>query len=183
MEMALQPCGFLAAYLGSTFPYPEADLYFRNLDGEGLLRRLPDLRGRRVVNAVELLGSTAAGGIIIQRYRFALSCEGARFYEGESTFGYFTRPALEGQAGLDRRPSWRATHPQAGWRSYEAEAFVLPRGHLRLLDRLHFAAGGGEAGLGCVEAEAAIDPAAWFFEAHFYQDPVMPGSLGVEAMH
>ncbi len=28
-----------------------------------------------------------------------------------------------------------------------------------------------------------IDPAAWFLEAHFYQDPVMPGSLGVEAMH
>ncbi len=183
MEMALQPCGFLAAYLGSTFPYPEADLYFRNLDGEGLLRRLPDLRGRRVVNEVELLGSTAAGGIIIQRYRFALSCEGAPFYEGESTFGYFTRPALEGQAGLDRRPSWRAAHPRAGWRSYEADAFTLPRGHLRLLDRLHFAAEGGEAGLGCVEAEAAVDPAAWFFEAHFYQDPVMPGSLGVEAMH
>ncbi len=183
MEMALQPCGFLAAYLGSTFPCPEADFYFRNLDGEGHLRRLPDLRGRRVVNRVVLLGSTAAGGIIIQRYRFALSCEGEPFYEGESTFGYFTRPALEGQAGLDRRPPWRATHPQAGWRSYGADAFALPRGRLHLLDRLHFAAGGGEAGLGCVEAEATIDPSAWFFEAHFYQDPVMPGSLGVEAMH
>jgi len=39
-----------------------------------------------------------------------------------------------------------------------------------------------KAGLGCVR-RAVIDPAAWFLEAHFYQDPVMPGSLGVEAMH
>ncbi|MCZ6632966.1 MAG: PfaB family protein, partial [bacterium] len=33
MEIALQPCGFLSAYLGSTLPYPEVDFYFRNLDG------------------------------------------------------------------------------------------------------------------------------------------------------
>ena len=27
-----------------------------------------------------------------------------------------------------------------------------------------------------------VDPGDWFFRAHFFQDPVMPGSLGVEAM-
>ena len=26
-----------------------------------------------------------------------------------------------------------------------------------------------------------VDPAEWFFKAHFYQDPVCPGSLGVES--
>jgi 3-hydroxymyristoyl/3-hydroxydecanoyl-(acyl carrier protein) dehydratase len=26
------------------------------------------------------------------------------------------------------------------------------------------------------------DPAEWFFTAHFFQDPVQPGSLGLEAM-
>ena len=26
-----------------------------------------------------------------------------------------------------------------------------------------------------------MNPEEWFFKAHFYQDPVMPGSLGVEA--
>ena len=31
-------------------------------------------------------------------------------------------------------------------------------------------------------AEAPIDPLDWFFANHFYEDPVMPGSLGVEAM-
>jgi 3-hydroxymyristoyl/3-hydroxydecanoyl-(acyl carrier protein) dehydratase len=27
-----------------------------------------------------------------------------------------------------------------------------------------------------------VDPAEWFFKAHFFQDPVCPGSLGVEAL-
>ncbi len=27
-----------------------------------------------------------------------------------------------------------------------------------------------------------VNPADWFFQAHFYQDPVWPGSLGLEAM-
>jgi 3-hydroxymyristoyl/3-hydroxydecanoyl-(acyl carrier protein) dehydratase len=27
-----------------------------------------------------------------------------------------------------------------------------------------------------------VDPAEWFFKAHFFQDPVQPGSLGIEAL-
>ena len=27
----------------------------------------------------------------------------------------------------------------------------------------------------------AVDPGDWFFQAHFYQDPVWPGSLGLES--
>ncbi|MCD4672121.1 MAG: hypothetical protein K8R77_05595, partial [Anaerolineaceae bacterium] len=33
-----------------------------------------------------------------------------------------------------------------------------------------------------VYARKAVIPKDWFFDCHFYQDPVMPGSLGVEAM-
>jgi 3-hydroxymyristoyl/3-hydroxydecanoyl-(acyl carrier protein) dehydratase len=40
----------------------------------------------------------------------------------------------------------------------------------------------GQAGLGRVRAEKDVDPGEWFFKAHFFQDPVMPGSLGVEAL-
>jgi 3-hydroxymyristoyl/3-hydroxydecanoyl-(acyl carrier protein) dehydratase len=36
--------------------------------------------------------------------------------------------------------------------------------------------------LGRLRAEKDVDPADWFFQAHFYQDPVQPGSLGLEAM-
>ena len=40
----------------------------------------------------------------------------------------------------------------------------------------------GQAGLGRLRAEKDVEPGEWFFKAHFFQDPVMPGSLGVEAM-
>ena len=41
---------------------------------------------------------------------------------------------------------------------------------------------GGRHGLGWVEGHALVDPEAWYFKAHFYQDPVIPGSLGIESM-
>jgi 3-hydroxymyristoyl/3-hydroxydecanoyl-(acyl carrier protein) dehydratase/1-acyl-sn-glycerol-3-phosphate acyltransferase len=52
-----------------------------------------------------------------------------------------------------------------------------------MLDRIvHFDAAGGAAGLGAARAEKTVDRDEWFFKAHFFQDPVQPGSLGVEAM-
>jgi 3-hydroxymyristoyl/3-hydroxydecanoyl-(acyl carrier protein) dehydratase len=41
---------------------------------------------------------------------------------------------------------------------------------------------GGAAGLGWIRGEKAVDPGAWVFKAHFFQDPVQPGSLGIEAL-
>jgi 3-hydroxymyristoyl/3-hydroxydecanoyl-(acyl carrier protein) dehydratase len=32
-----------------------------------------------------------------------------------------------------------------------------------------------------VKGEKIVDPQEWFFQAHFYQDPVCPGSLGLES--
>jgi 3-hydroxymyristoyl/3-hydroxydecanoyl-(acyl carrier protein) dehydratase len=40
---------------------------------------------------------------------------------------------------------------------------------------------GGPQGLGRVVGSIAVDPSAWFFQAHFYQDPVWPGSLGLQS--
>ena len=33
-----------------------------------------------------------------------------------------------------------------------------------------------------IRAERTVIPTDWFFRAHFYQDPVQPGSLGLEAI-
>jgi 3-hydroxymyristoyl/3-hydroxydecanoyl-(acyl carrier protein) dehydratase len=40
---------------------------------------------------------------------------------------------------------------------------------------------GGPDGLGFVRGSKMVDPDEWFFYAHFYQDPVCPGSLGLES--
>src|ERR1044071_5457481 len=54
---------------------------------------------------------------------------------------------------------------------------------LMMLDRITgYWPEGGAAGLGRLRAEKDIDPGEGFFKAHFFQDAVMPGSLGVEAL-
>jgi hypothetical protein len=40
---------------------------------------------------------------------------------------------------------------------------------------------GGPEGLGFIRGTKQVNPREWFFHAHFFQDPVMPGSLGIEA--
>ena len=41
---------------------------------------------------------------------------------------------------------------------------------------------GGPKGLGFIEGSQPVDPGAWYFRAHFHQDPVCPGSLGLESL-
>ena len=41
---------------------------------------------------------------------------------------------------------------------------------------------GGAHGKGYIEAEFDINPELWFFDCHFLGDPVMPGSLGLDAL-
>src|SRR5690606_35665165 len=115
MEMALQPCGFLSAFMGPTLEFPDIDFYFRNLDGQGKLLREVDLRGRTLVNRVVLTSSTILQGIIIQKYTFDMMLDGESFYVGSSTFGYFTLQALSSQAGLDMgKPpvKWHVANPE-----------------------------------------------------------------------
>lgn len=190
MEIALQPCGFLSAYLGSTLIDPDEDYYFRNLDGHGRMLNDIDIRGKTIQNEVTLISSTALQGVIIQKFEFAMSVDGLPYYVGEAVFGYFTQQALANQVGLDwgekvppKRQSGLTTinlrdvetrsdlyHPPIGQPHYH-----LPHHQLDLLDTVRIADG-------YVFAEKTINPSDWFYIAHFYEDPVMPGSLGLEAI-
>jgi 3-hydroxymyristoyl/3-hydroxydecanoyl-(acyl carrier protein) dehydratase len=59
----------------------------------------------------------------------------------------------------------------------------MPSRALRMIDRIEvFDPMGGPAGLGYLRGSKAVDPEEWFFKAHFYQDPVCPGSLGIESL-
>lgn len=197
MEIALQPCGFLSAQQGSSLIDPEADLYFRNLDGMGQLHREIDLRGHTVRNRVELTDSTVLSGVILQKFTYGLEVDGKAVFDGEASFGYFEAPALADQVGLDsgRRvqswlrecdlaPEWVALREGSPLldadprRPYER----LPGPQLRLLDRVTVVPGGGRDRLGYVYAEKSVDTSEWFYACHFYLDPVMPGSLGVESI-
>ena len=59
----------------------------------------------------------------------------------------------------------------------------LPVPPMLMMDRItEINADGGKYGKGYMEAELDIDPCLWFFACHFNQDPVMPGSLGLDAL-
>ncbi|GAB3510774.1 hypothetical protein GCM10027341_49580 [Spirosoma knui] len=204
MEIALQPCGFLGAYLGSTQLFPEKDLFFRNLDGEGNLLRSVDLRGKTITNAVRMESHTALNGTVLQRYSFELRVDEQPFYRGTASFGFFTKDDLSSQAGLDRGTHvapWSETPAVEGLNrlSFKLDSLfgrmklfrssnpASPQLHLagdqlNLLDTALVVKEGGNYGKGYVFARKVIEAHNWFFTCHFYQDPVMPGSLGVEAI-
>jgi len=206
MEIALQPCGLLGAYLGSTLQFPDKNLYFRNLDGDGEMFDLPigtDFRGKTISNKAVLVSSVALGGTILQNYTFELSLDGHVFYKGKSSFGFFPGEALASQVGLDNGKEvapWFETNqlPQQDYMQIKLDSlygkmklfsapelkphYRLAENQLNLLDNLIIAKGQGEHGKGYVHATKFVRPYEWFFTCHFYQDPVMPGSLGVEAV-
>ena len=45
----------------------------------------------------------------------------------------------------------------------------------------HAGAQGGPDSAGCYIAQLQVNPDKWYFTAHFYQNPVTPGSLGLES--
>ncbi len=206
MEVALQPCGLLGAYLGSTLKFPDKNLYFRNLDGDGEMFDLPtgtDFRGKTIVNKSVLVSSVALGGTILQNYTFELSVDGHVFYKGKSSFGFFPGDALAQQVGLDKGQEVAAWYETTGLTSqdymqikldslygkmklFKAPAdkpyYRLAENQLNLLDQLIIAKDQGEFGKGYIHATKFVHTYDWFFTCHFYQDPVMPGSLGVESI-
>ncbi len=189
MEIALQPCGFLSAYMGSIVGRENQDLYFRNLDGEAELLAWPDNPGEVISNKVTLLSSSSLENVIIQNYAFELAWGEQQFYRGTSSFGYFPLHMLENQAGLDGNQetrSWFEENTAAGEWTGISQAELASRSaseaNLPKIDKLWLARTGGDYSLGYIYLHQALPPDSWFFQAHFYQDPVMPGSLGVETM-
>merc|ERR1719163_379549 len=51
------------------------------------------------------------------------------------------------------------------------------------ISTVSFIANSGKHGKGYAHGFKAVDTRDWFFSCHFWCDPVMPGSLGVESMH
>ena len=182
LEAALQPCGWLAAYMGSALA-SETDLRFRNLGGSAVQFEtvMPDAGTLRT--HARCTGVSQSGGMIIQHYSFDVTRAGNRVYRGDTHFGFFSEKSLANQIGLRDAKLYAATAAERA----EHASFAYPRvtpypsDRMRMVDTIEvYTPRGGPHGLGHVRAGLDVDPRAWFFEAHFYQDPVWPGSLGLE---
>ncbi|MEM7583681.1 MAG: polyketide synthase dehydratase domain-containing protein [Acidobacteriota bacterium] len=191
MEAGLQPCGWLASYIGSALT-TDIDLQFRNLDGTGTLTAevLPD--SGTLVSHVKLTATSSSAGVLIVRFEVSMRDDRQQIFEMSTAFGFFPAAAMENQVGLpssDEERAWLAApsdflidlteRPEA----YCSGSLRLAGRQLLMIDRVTgFWPEGGKAGLGRLRAEKTVDPSEWFFKAHFFQDPVQPGSLGIEAM-
>lgn len=147
--------------------------------------------------------STSLGGFVIQKYLFEVSVDGHVFYKGSSSFGFFPQEALAQQVGLDNGKDIEAWYVQKGLstkqyfqikldslyakmklykQNDQTSAYRLSNDQLNLLDSGLVVKNGGEFSKGYIHCSKAIHTFDWFFTCHFYSDPVMPGSLGVEAI-
>ena len=194
LEVVLQPCGTLAVLMGISDAV-DTDLSFRNLDGDGHVLAEVDASIRTLRTTTRLTNVARLGEVFITR--FTLQCvgvdtEGAEHpvMELDTAFGFFADEALarqagiapEGEAELFARPAnvdIRLDDPR--WANPSRPQVAAAS--LRTCERIvGLWPGSGEEGAPVAElrAERQNSPRDWYFRAHFYQDPVQPGSIGLE---
>jgi 3-hydroxymyristoyl/3-hydroxydecanoyl-(acyl carrier protein) dehydratase len=168
METVLQPCGWLAMYAGCALD-SATPLLFRNLDGTGTVWRdlTPDTGTLRT--RVRNREIARYGGVTIVSFDVSCTAHGEPVFDLDTVFGFFPPAAFEEQQGLPPGPAdlARVRQPATG-------VIELP-GAMRVT--------GYGPDSGWLRAEKDVDPDDWYFKAHFFQDPVQPGSLGIQAMY
>jgi 3-hydroxymyristoyl/3-hydroxydecanoyl-(acyl carrier protein) dehydratase/DNA-binding XRE family transcriptional regulator len=157
-------------------------MHFRNLGGRATV--LAAVAGGEAVDTrARFIRGSRLGEMVIPHYEFECAVGGRPVSQGNTHFGFFSPAALARQAGL-------ANITAAAWPVRpEPEALTAyPRGpafptrRWRLLEKIALDPKGGPAAAGSAFAVTRVDPGAWFFQAHFHQDPVCPGSLGLESL-
>ncbi|MDH4026126.1 MAG: type I polyketide synthase, partial [Desulfuromonadales bacterium] len=183
LEAGLQPCGWLAAYLGSALT-SATDLKFRNLDGNAVQHRPVTPDSGTLTTRVTITRIASSGGMIIQNYDFEISDHLGPVYTGDTVFGFFSAESLAQQVGVREAQPYQPSAEEVARGEqfdYPTEA-PFPAPKMRMIDRIElFVADGGPQNLGFIRGSKLVDPDEWFFKAHFYQDPVCPGSLGLES--
>ncbi len=200
LEIALQPCGWLAAYAGSALK-SEKDLKFRNLGGQATLHANLLPVKQTLTMRTRMTKVSEAADMIIEHFDFQVLRDGHPVYTGTTYFGFFTSEALSRQVGLrekiytpDEQDLESAAHvafpadapvtPEdaKATGTYHPTGLQMPARAICMLDGIEiYNPGGGPEDLGFIRGFKRVDPGEWFFKAHFYQDPVCPGSLGVES--
>ncbi len=199
LEVALQPCGWLAAYAGSALHSSE-DLSFRNLGGKATLYREVTPSTKMLRTSVRMKDVSKAGGMIIEKFDMKVRDEKGILYEGDTYFGFFSKRALAEQVGIIDAPERAFSPTEEEWKevqwhtlpkvaplipddpNFEGECLnCLPAGALLMVDEVAFLPKVGPNRVDFIRGHKKVDPHEWFFRAHFYQDPVCPGSLGLES--
>ncbi len=202
LEIALQPCGWLAAYAGSAL-HSQRDLKFRNLGGNAVLHQQVTPASGTLTMRCRMTKASEAAEMIIENFDFEVLAGGQPVYTGDTYFGFFAAEALDRQKGVGAadpmvkalspfgadstgafalEPTFPHTPADAEGLPATVDELALPAKALLMVDGVAACLtdqGGGNPAY--IRGIKAVDPHEWFFKAHFYQDPVCPGSLGLES--
>lgn len=185
-EAVLQPCGWLSCYMGAPLQ-SDQELFFRNLDGKLTLYKECLPYGDTLESHVKNTSVSIMGNTIIVAFTVTAFIDGEKVLDLDTVFGYFTAESLAQQVGL---PMTEAEKTQmVSVNEFEIDltqqpasffdgSLSLPQKKLCMLDKLdgYWPEQNTMRGVKWVKADE------WFFKAHFFQDPVQPGSLGIEAL-
>lgn len=186
LEALLQPCGWLGSYVGCPLE-SQSEIFFRNLEGEWKYNKNFYL-SHKLRTSVTLSSLVKLKDTIITEFDVrAFSDMSSPIVELKTRFGYFTKEALTHQKGmeiseeekclLERNSKFKLVKDYKT--TDKSIAKIFPH-YFKLLDTIEIYENAKKSFY--VLAEKEISPKDWFFKAHFFQDPVMPGSLGLEAM-
>lgn len=189
VEIGLQPCGWMSAYMGSALQ-SQKDLRFRNLGGRATFHSDVTQADSKLLTYATCTQNSKSADMIIQAYQFEVcKPDGSLVYSAETNFGFFTEESLSSQKGLSSNLYDRLPIEQI-WDEHllsEGDKKLFPLNDLtfhnawqRIGAVLSWDDKGGRYGQGRFLASQQIEPNDWYFNAHFYEDPVMPGSLGLE---
>ena len=180
----------MASAVGSVTKLDD-DLMFRNLDGTGTILAELTRSAGVLTTKVKITSVSNAGGMVIESFEVECFLGDTKVYVMDTVFGFFPPEAFDNQVGLPIKDADRnqleadggtlidlTTRPE----KYCAGSVRLAEPMLLMIDRATHIPDAGEAGLGILRGEKDVDVSEWFFKAHFFQDPVQPGSLGIEAM-
>ena len=183
LEIALQPCGWLSGYLGSALTSSD-DLSYRNLGGTGT-QFAPVRPGvGTLTTRIKNTRLSSSAGMIIQWFDFEVRAGAELVYRGDTYFGFFPKAALEKQEGIKGATPYQPTPAELARAKSLAYPTAAPFADtmMRMVDDITvFVADGGPKQLGFLRGTKRVNANEWFFQAHFYQDPVVPGSLGLES--
>ncbi|NRA44997.1 MAG: hypothetical protein HRU09_08595 [Oligoflexales bacterium] len=193
IEVALQPCYWLSSALGAAITSDE-ELFSRNLNGRAVLNAEVEAEPGCIVTRVRLTKVSKVASMLVQSFEVSCFLEGhsMAFFMLNTDLGYLSKSALENQVGFltdAREHDYSNLEPQchinlaAGSEAHMQGPLSLQADQLLMVDQIVYCDfDGGSQGLGFLVAEKNIKPDEWFFRSHFFGDPVMPGSLMVEAV-
>ena len=196
MESSLQAAILLGYYLGATLSRPTEQYAIRNLGGRRHRVRTSTCAARPSASTRRCCRPVRCSGTVLQNFSLRplrrrrallhrrvavrlLQRRGPRQPGRPGQRPYVA--ALAGPSTTPRRDAHRLRSSAAAAPT-RPPAVVPSRGHLALVDEVDVVDGGGRHGAGYLHGVRRDRPDDWFFACHFHRDPVMPGSLGVEAV-